>query len=279
MSEYVLEAKNLYFSYMDGTKAIQDLSIKIPRGKKIAVVGNNGAGKTTLFLHFNGVHRPDSGEISFNGEVLNYSRKQLKMLRKNVGVVFQDPDIQLFSASVYQDVSFGPVNLGWPEEKVRAKIKEAMEKTGTWELKDRPTHFLSHGQKKRAAIAGVLVMEPEVVILDEPTAGLDPYFCGQMMQLLDEVNQNGTTILLSSHDLDEVYAWADYIFVMNNGQIFAQGLPEDIFRNLEVLRQANLIKPWVLDIYDQLVGHGMVPEQKNVPRNRDELALILTGLR
>lgn len=275
MTEYILETKDLDFSYMDGTLAIKNLSIRIPRGKKIALVGNNGAGKTTLFLHFNGVHRPDRGEIRFNGEAIDYGTKKLKQLRRSVGLVFQDPDNQLFSASVYQDVSFGPLNMGWPDETVRQKVEESLQKTGTWELKDRPTHFLSHGQKKRVAIAGVLAMEPEVIILDEPTAGLDPLYTGQMMQLLADFSSNGATVILSSHNLDEVYAWADLIFVMDDGGIIAQGTPAQVFRDSSVLEKANLIKPWVLDVYDELLEHRVLEAQEDAPRNREELIRLL----
>jgi cobalt/nickel transport system ATP-binding protein len=275
MTEYILEAYNLEFSYLDGTKALKGLNIRIEKGKKIALVGNNGAGKTTLFLHFNGVHRPNKGEIRFKGEVINYYRKQMKELRKSVGIVFQDPDNQLFSASVYQDVSFGPVNMGWPEKVVREKIEQALRKTNTWSIKDKPTHFLSHGQKKRVAIAGILAMEPEVIILDEPTAGLDPIGAAQMMTLLDEFNQNGATVILSSHDLDQVYAWADIVFVINRGKIIAEGSPEEIFRNEEIMQQANLIKPWALDIFDYLTAKGIIKRTGITPRNRRELKILL----
>ncbi|WP_148137516.1 energy-coupling factor ABC transporter ATP-binding protein [Candidatus Formimonas warabiya] len=275
MTDFILEANNLEFSYLDGTKAIKNLSINIVRGKKVALVGNNGAGKTTLFLHFNGVHRPSKGVIRFKGEKIDYSNKQLKELRKSIGIVFQDPDNQLFSASVYQDVSFGPINLGWPEAVVREKVEQAMQKTSTWSIKDKPTHFLSHGQKKRVAIAGILAMEPEIIILDEPTAGLDPVGTGQMMQLLDQFNQTGATVILTSHNLDEVYAWADDIFVMENGNIIAQGNPEEIFRNEEVLRRANLVKPWVLEVYDHLVAKNMIRHQPQSPRNREQLKNLL----
>jgi len=275
VTDFILEANNLEFSYLDGTKAIKNLSINIVRGKKVALVGNNGAGKTTLFLHFNGVHRPSKGVIRFKGEKIDYSNKQLKELRKSIGIVFQDPDNQLFSASVYQDVSFGPINLGWPEAVVREKVEQAMQKTSTWSIKDKPTHFLSHGQKKRVAIAGILAMEPEIIILDEPTAGLDPVGTGQMMQLLDQFNQTGATVILTSHNLDEVYAWADDIFVMENGNIIAQGNPEEIFRNEEVLRRANLVKPWVLEVYDHLVAKNMIRHQPQSPRNREQLKNLL----
>jgi cobalt/nickel transport system ATP-binding protein len=273
--EYILETRDIDFTYMDGTKAINKLTIKIPRGKKIAVIGNNGAGKTTLFLHFNGINRPDVGQICINGEPIDYRNKAIKELRKKIGIVFQEPDNQLFSASVYQDVSFGPVNLGWSQDKARKCIEQALRQTGTWELKDKPTHFLSYGQKKRVAIAGVLVMDPEVIILDEPTAGLDPVHTRKMMDLLNDLNQEGTTVILSSHNMDEVYAWADYIFVMVNGQIIGEGLPVEVFRDKEVLMKANLSKPWVIDIFDQLISSGKVDNTANIPTNREELLEII----
>jgi cobalt/nickel transport system ATP-binding protein len=276
MSQYILAAEKIAFTYMDGTRAINNLSISIPRGKKVAVIGNNGAGKTTLFLHFNGINRPGEGKVKFNGENLDYSSKGIKELRKKIGLVFQDPDNQLFSASVYQDISFGPVNLGWPEETIRLKIEQVMRQTGVWDLREKPTHFLSYGQKKRVAIAGVLVMEPEVVVLDEPTAGLDPVYTSQMMNLLDKLNQNGVTVVMSSHNLDEVYAWADYIFVLSKGTIIAEGLPVDVFRCGVTLKEANLKKPWVLELYDTLINSRKFVDQEKIPVTREELIRLIS---
>ena len=256
---------------MDGTKAIKDLSIEIPEGKKIAVIGNNGSGKTTLFLHFNGIHRPTSGNLFYKGKKIEYSSKEIKNIRKNIGIVFQDPDNQLFSGSVYQDVSYGPVNLGWDEKEIRLRIEEAMVQTGTWDLREKPTHFLSYGQKKRVAIAGVLSMMPEVIILDEPTAGLDPVFTSQIMELLDNLNKNGSTIIISSHNMEEVFAWADYLFVLNKGEIIAEGNPEEVFKDSNILKQGNLKKPWVLEMYEGLLSKGLVKENERIPRTREEL--------
>lgn len=277
--QYVLEAHGIDFAYMDGTRAIKDLSIQFAKNQKYAIVGNNGAGKTTLFLHFNGVHQSKQGELRYNGEKIDYrNSRQLKNLRKNIGIVFQNPDDQLFSASVYQDISFGPGNLGWPEARIQEKIKDVMQQTETWEFRDKPTHFLSFGQKKRVAIAGVLAMEPDVIILDEPTAGLDPVCSCQIMELLDQVqNKTGATIIFSTHDIDEAYAWADYVFVMHDGRIIEQGLPATVFRNQAVLAKANLVKPWVLEIYDQLAVSGNLCKD-NPPKNREALIKLLAEL-
>lgn len=272
---FILKTEKLNFSYMDGTKALKELSLEIPQGKKIAVIGNNGSGKTTLFLHFNGIHRPSSGKIFYKDKELNYSNSEIKNIRKNVGIVFQDPDNQLFSGSVYQDVSYGPVNLGWNESEIRLKIEEAMLQTGTWDLREKPTHFLSYGQKKRVAIAGVLAMNPEVMILDEPTAGLDPVYTSQIMEMLNELNKKGTTVIISSHNMEEVYAWADYVFVLSQGEIVSQGIPEELFRNEEILVKGNLKKPWVLELFDNMVQKGLIKNIDIVPRTREELLKLL----
>ena len=188
LTDYILEACDLTYNYPNGTEALKGLNVRIPRGKKLALLGANGAGKSTLFLHFNGILQPKSGKILYNGTEVRYDRKSLLDLRKNVGIVFQDPDSQLFSASVYQEISFGPLNMGWPEKIVMERVEKAMISTGVSELRDKPTHMLSYGQKKRVTIADILVMEPQVLICDEPTAWLDPKYTKIMMQLFNQIN-------------------------------------------------------------------------------------------
>ncbi|MBS3886152.1 MAG: ATP-binding cassette domain-containing protein [Firmicutes bacterium] len=278
MATYIVSTEKLDFTYLDGTKALDSLSIKIPEGKKVAFIGNNGAGKTTLLLHFNGINRPDGGEVRYNGQKMDYSSKGIKELRKKVGIVFQDTDSQLFSGSVYQDVSFGPMNLGWPEGKIRIKLEQVMKEAGIWELRDKPPHLLSYGQKKRVAIAGVLAMEPELIILDEPTAALDPVCTSQVMSLLNTLNTNGATIIVSSHNMDEVYAWADFVFVLKEGKVIAEGSPINVFRRQDVLAAASLKNPLVLELYDKLVSSGMLAKQEDVPATPEALiALLATG--
>ncbi|MBC7960825.1 MAG: ATP-binding cassette domain-containing protein, partial [Vallitaleaceae bacterium] len=170
MNDTIIEVKNLHYSYPDGTKALQGVNMELKRGSKIAILGSNGAGKSTLLLHLNGTLKPKEGQVLFGGEVITYGKKQLDGLRKEVGIVFQDPDTQLFSASVYQDISFGPMNLKLPEAEVKQRVESAMTTTEVVAFKDKPTHALSYGQKKRVSIAGVLAMSPKVIILDEPTA-------------------------------------------------------------------------------------------------------------
>ncbi|OGI28153.1 MAG: energy-coupling factor ABC transporter ATP-binding protein [Candidatus Melainabacteria bacterium RIFOXYA12_FULL_32_12] len=270
MTEYILETKDLIFKYTND-RVLNEISVKIEKGKKTVFLGENGAGKSTLFLHFNGILKPNKGKVFFKGEEVKYDQTSLMKLRKSVGIVFQDPDTQLFSASVTQEVSFGPMNLGFPKEKVEEYVEYALGATGTSFLRDKPTHFLSYGQKKRVTIASIIAMEPEVIIFDEPTNYLDPKHKIQIMDFLTELNKNGTTIILSTHDVDRAYSWADNIFVMKNGNILKEGSPEEIFADSKVLNSTNLTSPMILDIYEELKSKGYIDLQKPFPRNKTEL--------
>ncbi|WP_217267337.1 ATP-binding cassette domain-containing protein [Thermanaeromonas sp. C210] len=254
--EAILAARDLEFTYPDGTAALRGLSLEIERGSKVAVLGPNGAGKSTLFLHFNGIFRPRRGKIFWQGQEVHYDRSSLAGLRQKVGIVFQDPDSQLFAASVFQEVSFGPLNVGLPSDEVKRRVEEAMAATGITDLADKPTHFLSYGQKKRVCIAAVLAMEPEVIILDEPTASLDPYLSSQVIGLMDEINRAGKTVVLSTHDVDLAYSWADRIFVLKSGQLLAGGRPEEVFLQSQMIQEAGLTLPWILEVYLELQKRG-----------------------
>lgn len=244
MNENILEAQDIHYTYADGTIALKGVTLGIKRGQSTAILGGNGAGKSTLFLNFNGIHKPSSGRVLLNGKPLDYSHKGLKELRRRVGIVFQDPDSQLFSASVYQDISFGVVNLKLPEEEVRRKVDAAMARTGISHLKDKPTHCLSFGQKKRVAIAGVLAMEPEVLILDEPTAGLDPKGVSEIMRLLKETQSElGISIVIATHDIDIVPLYCDCAYVMDEGKIILEGTPKEVFSEKEAIRSVHLRLP------------------------------------
>jgi cobalt/nickel transport system ATP-binding protein len=244
MNDNILETKGLKFIYTDKTKALEDVNIKIKKGQTTAILGGNGAGKSTLFLCFNGILKPIEGTILYNGEPLDYSRNGLKSLRRKVGIVFQDPDNQLFSASVYQDISFGLMNMKLGEEDIRKKVDTAMERTGISHLRDKPTHSLSFGQKKRVAIAGVLAMEPEVLILDEPTAGLDPSGVSEIMKLLKSTQKElGITYMLSTHDIDIVPLYCDYAYVLSEGKVKLEGTPDQVFLNKDAIRKVNLRLP------------------------------------
>ena len=239
-----IEAKDLCYTYEDGTVALDHISLKAQKGKITGILGANGAGKSTLFLNLNGVLSPSSGQVLLDGTEVRRDRKGIAELRRRVGIVFQDPDDQLFSADVYRDISFGAVNLGLPEAEVRRRVEQAMERTGVSALRDKPTHALSFGQKKRVAIAGVLVMEPEVLILDEPTAGLDPHGVSELMHLLSQLRDSlGMTILLATHDMDVVPISCDYAYLLGQGHVLLEGTPGELFSKPEVLRANQLRLP------------------------------------
>lgn len=249
----ILEAEHLTYGYDEKRHAIEDLSIAFEEGKTTAILGANGAGKSTLFLHLNGILQPEHGEVRFRGQPISYKKTGLRQLRSKVGIVFQNPDDQLFSASVYQDISFGAVNMGLPSEEVHRRVNVVMEQIGITYLKDRPTHSLSFGQKKRVAFAGIMVMQPEVIILDEPTAGLDPVGVSELMHLLQDVcRQQNTTIILSTHDIDVVPIYADVIDVMDQGHVIAHGTPEEIFAQPELLRSHHLRLPRISHLLEIL---------------------------
>ncbi|MBU3143714.1 energy-coupling factor ABC transporter ATP-binding protein [Clostridium sp. CF012] len=278
--EYILETVNLNFKYQDGTKALNNISLKIEKGKKVSFLGVNGSGKSTLFLNFNGVLKPSSGKVIYAGNEIKYKAASLQALRKNVGIVFQDPDNQLFSASVYQEVSFGPMNLKLNESEVRRRVDESLINTGMIEFKDKAVHFLSYGQKKRVAIADIIAMNPEIIILDEPTSSLDPKHSKQIVQIFDELNEKGMTVILSTHDVELAYAWSDYIFVMKDGEIVKEGTPYAIFSDDELILNAYLEKPLILETYEVLCKNRSIdPIHNNAPRNKEELFKILNRLK
>ncbi|HEV2126270.1 MAG TPA: ATP-binding cassette domain-containing protein [Chloroflexota bacterium] len=273
--ESVLQAEDVSFTYPDGTEALRELTLAIPRGRRVAILGANGSGKSTLFLTLNGILKPAKGRVLLGGQPVRYDRAGLNDLRRRVGLVFQDPDSQLFAASVRQDISFGPINLGLPEVEVRARVERAIQDTQIEDLADRPTHLLSYGQKKRVAIAGVLAMDPEVIVADEPTAGLDPEMTARLLDLLNQLHASGRTLVISTHDIELALAWADHVFVLRRGQLIASGRPEQVFCDRELLRSARLLPPIVLDTFARLQAQGLIPTDASPPRTAADLADLI----
>jgi len=253
----IIKTEGLEYAYPDGTQALKGISIAIENGTKTAFVGNNGAGKSTLFLHFNGTLRPLRGKLTIEGNPMKYDRKSLINLRKKVGMVFQDPDDQLFAPMVRQDVAFGPDNLDLPKDEVDRRVKSALKAVGMEAYADKPPHFLSGGQKKRVAIAGVLAMEPEVLVLDEPTAGLDPQSSTDIIEILEELNADGKTIVFSTHDVDLAAKWADSICVLNEGKIIKHGTPHQIFADHAVMSSTGLRLPTFVQTFRELKVRGI----------------------
>lgn len=274
MKEYLIEIKDLCFQYPDGTMALNSINLNIEAGKKVCFLGVNGSGKSTLFLHLNGVLKPTSGRILYRGKEVKYNNKALMELRKNVGVVFQDPENQLFSSNVYQEVSFGAMNLGISKEEVISRVHKALKDTNIYELKDKAVHFLSYGQKKRVSISDILVMNPEIIILDEPTSSLDPKHTKDVIEIFNEINHRGITVILSTHDVELAYSWADYIVVMKDGQVAREGTPYEIFSDEQLIKECYLEKPLVLDLFQSLVTKGVITAEK-IPTNKNELLELM----
>lgn len=263
MSSIILEARDLWYRYPRGMDAIQGISFHIRKGEKIALVGPNGAGKSTLMLMFNGMIRPDSGIMLFDNEPIRYDKASLMMLRKRVGFVLQNPDRQIIAPTVYQDVAFGPTNLGYTEHEVRQVVEASLRYVGLEGFERRPPHHLSGGEKKRVAIAGVLAMDPDVLVFDEPTAGLDPSGSEDIMDLLDELNQGGKTVIISTHDIELVYPWADRAILLSKGKILQEDIPEVAFGNPDLVRKSRLSMPTLLELYGEIAKRGLaLPERK-----------------
>lgn len=252
MAETILEVKDLHYNYPDGTQAIKGIDFKVEEGQMISILGPNGAGKSTFFLHFNGIIEPTSGEVIIEGETLKYDKKSLLKARAKVGIVFQNPDDQLFAPTVFEDVAFGPMNMGLSEDEVKRRVEESLEVVGMSEYTQKAPHHLSGGQKKRVAIAGILAMRPKVMVLDEPTSGLDPNGASAIMQLLYDLNAEGMTIIVSTHDVDLVPMYSDNINVLRKGKILKQGNCREVFSDKEVIEQADLRLPWVGQIFELL---------------------------
>ena len=251
----ILEARDLRYSYGEKRMALNGVSMDIAQGEKIAVLGSNGAGKSTFFLHLNGVLSPDSGEIRFRDTAS--TRKTVNELRRHVSIVFQNADDQIIASTVREEVSFGPVNLKLPRDEVAARVEEALDYMNLSAFRDRPPHYLSGGEKKRVSIADMIAMHPELILFDEPTASLDPLSAELLEQVLDRLSAGGKTILLSTHDVDLAYRWAQRLVVFHNGRIIADGDPLQVFQDRDVLAQASLKRPVLLEVYEGLTAKGL----------------------
>lgn len=231
----LLEFDDLHYAFPGGTvSALRGASLSITGGQRIALLGRNGAGKSTLLLHANGILRPMMGQVRLEGAPLEYTRCGLLRARRQVGLVFQNPDDQLFSASVRQDISFGPINLGLSFTEVRRRVAEAADLCGISTLLDRPTHALSGGQKSLVALAGVLAMAPRILLVDEATSGLDPWMRHQIFDIFDRLVEQGRTVLLATHDLTVAQQWADIVVVMHEGRVVASALARQVFTDPEL---------------------------------------------
>jgi cobalt/nickel transport system ATP-binding protein len=240
----VFEVVEAVYRYDEGT-ALDGVSLRVEPGQRVALLGANGSGKSTCLRVMDGLGFPEAGEVRFRGEALREERFRDEefsyAFRRRVGLVFQNPDVQLFNPSVFDEVAFGPLQLRWPAGAIRERVAAVLEAMGILHLKDRPPHRLSGGEKKRVALASVLVLDPEVLLLDEPTSALDPESQGHIIDLLAGWKDSGKTIVTATHDLDSVEDIADWCYVFQNGRIAAQGTPTALLADTETLRATRLL--------------------------------------
>jgi len=238
MSHHIVEAQDLHFTYPDGTDVLRGISFRITHGESVAIVGANGAGKSTLLLHLNGYLAATSGGLRIGDSPL--LPENLKQVRRAVGLVFQDPDDQLFMPTVFDDVAFGPLNMGLPVDEVQNKVRTALETVSAWHLQDRPPYRLSGGEKRAVAIATVLSMSPDILVMDEPSSNLDPKSRRGLIQLLKGFTH---TKIIATHDLDMVMDLCRRTLVIREGKIIADGPTKEIMLDEELLASSNLEKP------------------------------------
>ena len=277
MNDLILEARHVSYSYGSGeTPSLKDLSLSIRRGRRTAVMGANGSGKSTFFLCCNGILRPDEGQIYYNGQPLSYRKKDLLSLREKVGIVFQDPDMQLFCASVYQEISFGPLNLGLPREEAAREVEAVIRRLGITPFRHRPAHALSGGQKEQVALADILVMHPELLILDEPFAALDPSHVHIIRDMIRDLEKDSSpsgplTVVIATHDTDFALEWADEVILFSEGQVLAQGAPASVLTDRELLARASLDLPGVIKVFESLQAAGLLGADLPAPKHLDQL--------
>lgn len=258
----ILEVKNLNHTYMPDTvfskKALKDINFSIEKGEFIGLIGHSGSGKSTLIQHLNGLLSPESGEVLLNGVNIFSDKKNLREARCRVGLVFQYPEQQLFEETVFKDIAFGPSNMGLSKDEIERRVRNAAELVGVPEdLFEKSPFELSGGQKRRVAIAGILAMEPKLLILDEPTAGLDPQGREEILSRISELHKRlGITVVFVSHSMENIASMADTIVVMNQGKVEMQGTPDEIFKRADRLNEIGLSVPQITEVCDRLRKEG-----------------------
>lgn len=281
----IIEVQNLCHTYSVGTPfqhdAVKHISFTVEKGEFLGLIGHTGSGKSTLIQHFNGLLKPTEGDILLGGESIWKNKETTRAARFRVGLVFQYPEYQLFEETVYQDISFGPKNMGLKEEEIRRRVLQAVGFVGLDEsVLDKSPFDLSGGQKRRVAIAGVIAMEPEIIIFDEPTAGLDPAGCASLLENI-RAYQKATqaTVLMVSHSMDDVAALADRLLVLNHGEIEMLGTPKEVFTRAERLREIGLAVPQITALFLRLreLGIDVDPSTYTVQEAVRQLLLLKGG--
>jgi cobalt/nickel transport system ATP-binding protein len=254
----LIEITDISFAYHDGQKALDRLSLSITAGERVAVMGPNGAGKSTLFQMFNGLLKPDAGQVMVDG--LPVVLKNLSAVRRKVGMVFQDSDAQLFNVTVYREVAYGLVNMKVPQNELNSTVKWALDMVGMGDFIDKTPFNLSGGEKKRIALASVLSMKPQILVLDEPTSALDPKSTSTLLGLLNKLNHDlGITLVFATHDVDIVPLLASRVVLMDHGSIQFSGTPAEAFREKDLLRRLDLRLPRTAHLAEILMRDGLLP--------------------
>lgn len=275
----ILNLLNISYKYEDKFPALRDVSVKISQGERIAVLGNNGAGKSTFFLCLNGVLRPQSGKIFLKGQEITGDKRDTTRLRQTVGLVFQEPDSQIIAGTVGSEVSFGPMNLKLPRAEVVERIAKAFKQVNLEGYDDRAPQYLSGGEKKRVTIADILVMHPEVILLDEPTASLDPENVVLLEQTLDDLSAAGITIIVSTHDVDFAYRFSERAIVFCAGEIIADADVSAVFASDIVLDKAGLKKPLLYAAAEVLSESFKRDKPGAMPRTIEEFKDFAAGIK
>ena len=278
-----LKTENLTYKYESNsatpTRAVDGVSFVIPGGEFLGIVGHTGSGKTTLVQLLDGLLKPSAGTVYLDGEDINAKNYSRKKMRAGIGIVFQYPEYQLFESTILKDVCFGPKNQGLKDEEAEKVAVEALKRVGIKEEQFELSPFeLSGGQRRRVAIAGVLAMQPKILILDEPTAGLDPAGREEMLSLMDELNRDGMTIILISHSMEDVAAHASRIMVLDKGKVFLDGAPAEVFAHVEELENIGLAAPEAYYILEEIRKAGLEIETENTVTVEDAVSKIKKSL-
>lgn len=264
----ILQLENVSYAYDGARDALRGVSLAIRQGEKIALLGGNGAGKSTFMLCCNGVRKPRAGRVLLDGAPVGTGRADMLRLRRAVGIVFQDPDNQIIAPTVEAEVSFGPMNLRLSGERVRAQTDGALRAMNLEAFRARPPHYLSGGEKKRVTIADILAMEPRLILLDEPTAGLDGAHTARLEQTLAQLHAQGIALLLSTHDTDFAWRFADRVVILADGQVVADGAARDVFGDAAALARAELQPPMLYEIARAL-------KLRDIPKTVEELKCMI----
>ncbi|WP_425538319.1 energy-coupling factor ABC transporter ATP-binding protein [Microaceticoccus formicicus] len=245
----MLKVENLKYIYPDGTLALDDISMDFDKGSCIGIIGENGAGKSTLLLNILGILKPSSGTVKYLGNDIEYNSKYMRLYRSEVNLMMQDPDRQIFYSTVKEDVGFALRNLGHSEEEIEEKVERALTITGLKDIQEKSVNFLSYGQKKRVALAGLLVMNLKLLFMDEPTAGLDPKMVEGMKKLLYKLMESGIKLVISSHDMNFIYEMCDYIYLLKSGKQVKEGNEKEVFLDTDFIKSISLEQPSLVKLH------------------------------